>query len=382
MRRTLNWFKLISACGLAVASGCAAPATNSSAPQGQVNNGWHWPGTTPAPAQPAIVMPKPAGEDPTALSAKTPKLGPDLYVATAHVYEQAGNADSAAEQYEHALQMDPKYLPALLGYAHLKDSQEQFAAADKLYETAVQRNSKLGAGYNDWALSLEHRKKHREALEQLSHAIAVEPDKTLYRNNMAEILIQVGRTDEALKQLTAVHTAAAAHYNLAILLHRKGDDTAAREHFAIAAHADPTMTAAAEWAHRLDPMMTRAAQVDGSVPSMSPIAAQAGGPDFVRATPAAAYTVDRVSLANRRPIVADEPSQGANVTIGDGAPVGDRMAVSRPADNGSRSGSQPTNPFRYPQYMAAPAVADGPLPPSPDDAGVLTAERLPPDPRR
>ncbi|HEV3417574.1 MAG TPA: tetratricopeptide repeat protein, partial [Pirellulales bacterium] len=70
------------------------------------------------------------------MSSKPPKPGPDLYVATARIYEKSGDKDSAAGQYQKALQIDPSNLPALLGYAQLHDSQREYSEADKLYQEA------------------------------------------------------------------------------------------------------------------------------------------------------------------------------------------------------------------------------------------------------
>ncbi len=351
MRRSLNWLNVIGACGLVVASGCSTTTTGGAAPNQSA--AFRWPWSPPAPQQ-AFATPAATTSDPTSLASKPGKLGPDLYVATAHVYEQAGNREGAAEQYQRALKMEPGNAAALIGYAHLKDSEEQFTESDKLYQTAVKTHPSEAAILNDWALSLQHRKKYNEAIQALTKAIALQPDKTLYRNNIATILVDMNRNDEALKQLTAAHGQAAAHYNLATLLHRKGNDEAARVHFAMAAKADPSLTIAAEWARQLDPRPSQVAETGPHLPVMQQ---PAGQPQFFAAPPS---PEQRAALVNRRPIVADDQPQEVAVRIGGG-----QIA----------NVSQTSGEVRYPQYLAAPVISDGPLPPSPEQGPDFTAQR-------
>jgi tetratricopeptide (TPR) repeat protein len=191
--------------------------------------------------------------DPTSLANKPPKPGPDLFVATARMYEKSGKPDLAKEQYEKALKADPKFLPALLGMAQFRDNQREYTEADKLYDRAVKANPQEAAVYNDLALSRQHRGQLDEARQAMARAIALQPDKKLYRNNMASILVDMNQPEAAYKELVAAHGPAVGHYNLAIMLHRKGDDGAARYQFAQAAEVEPSLVAAREWARRLGP---------------------------------------------------------------------------------------------------------------------------------
>ena len=192
-----------------------------------------------------------AGNDPTSLNTRSPPPGPDLYVSTARIYEGTQNVDAAKVQYDKALQIDSSYLPALLGYAHLLDTQKEFADADKYYQKAVKQHPAVAAIYNDWGMSQQRRGRFDESAKLLTKATQLQPDKQLYRNNLAMVLVVMHRPEEAYRQLVAIEAPAVAHFNLAALLHRAGDDQAAAFHFAQASKEDPNWAQAREWAGRL-----------------------------------------------------------------------------------------------------------------------------------
>ena len=329
----------------------------------------------------APAVPLASTTDPTSLAAKPPKPGPDLYVATARVYEKNGDASAAAVQYQKALDADPNNLPALLGFAALHDGQQEYGDADKLYQEAIKRHPKDAAVFNDRGLSYQRRGHLDEAARSLAKAIELQPDKPLYRNNMATLLVAMHRPNEALDQLTAVHGPAVAHYNLAILLHRKGNDQEAQYHFAQAAQIDPSMRAAREWADRLSPN------------SRPPIVA------MEEQMAAARPPIENVPVAPRRPIIVSAPADSMADGPSFGVPqdaVADRrfaqptMTSQQPtfappqaelAQPESRFAQQqptfarsqqtvalaqaPNAGMRYPQH-APVTVTEGAVPPSPD----------------
>jgi hypothetical protein len=89
------------------------------------------------------------------------------------------------------------------------------------------------------------------ATESLNHAIALQPANPKYRNNLATVLVEMGRTEEALKQLTAVNPPAVAHYNMAYLLEQKGQPNLAIGHLQQAVARDPNLGPAHEMLARL-----------------------------------------------------------------------------------------------------------------------------------
>jgi tetratricopeptide (TPR) repeat protein len=90
-----------------------------------------------------------------------------------------------------------------------------------------------------------------QASASLAKAVELQPDKKLYRNNLATVKVEQGQIDEAYTQLAAVHPVGAAHYNLGFLLVQKGNQQAAAAQFQQAMMADPSLTDAQKWLAKL-----------------------------------------------------------------------------------------------------------------------------------
>jgi Tfp pilus assembly protein PilF len=182
---------------------------------------------------------------------KKKEATPELCVATARLYEKAGNFDAAAEQYQKALKKAPSDVPALLGYAHLLDHQNKLAEATTQYQKAIKANPKESAAYNDLGLCLARRGSVSDAGKAVAKAVELQPDRVLYRNNLAKLLVEQNRPDEALAQLRAVHAEAISHYNLAIMLDEHKQDSLAEAHFRQALELDPSFAQARDWTFRM-----------------------------------------------------------------------------------------------------------------------------------
>jgi Tfp pilus assembly protein PilF len=309
------------------------------------------------------------------LACKPPKPGPDLYVATARVAEKNGDFASAAENYNKALKADPNHLPALLGYAALHDHQKEYADADKLYLEAVKRHPRDAAIYNDRGLSYQARGQLGEAARCFASAVELQPDKPLYRNNMAIVLVGMHRHNEALAQLTAVHGPAVAHYNLAILLHRKGMDQEAQYHFAQAAQIDPSLVSARQWAERLSPSSRPEESVAAQDPGANQQVPAEGAPAALRrpvvisAPPAGPQIIpNRPTIVSAQPTYARQPAFDSQSGAIQRWPQ-PTLAPPQQPDAGQQpmiAMAQMSGPtMRYPQH--APAATDsGAVPPSPD----------------
>ena len=176
---------------------------------------------------------------------------PELYVATARMYERNGNFDGAVDQYQKALKKAPNDVPALLGYAHLLDHQNKLVEATTQYQKAIKANSKESAAYNDLGLCLARRGMFGDATKNVTKAVELQPDRVLYRNNLAKLLVEQNRSEEALAQLRTVHTESIAHYNLAVLLDEHKQESLAETHLRQALELDPSFTQARDWTFRL-----------------------------------------------------------------------------------------------------------------------------------
>ena len=188
-----------------------------------------------------VLDPKPAAKTPVpeddaiALNGKG-KPGPELYVAVAHLYEEKSNWADAERQYQLALadKDKPDFLPALLGYAQLKERLGRPNDAIELYQRAAKAHPKEASVYNNMGLCYARQGRLDEAVAAMTRAVQLAPKNALYRNNIALALVDQGKLGEAFAQLCEVHDEAAAYYDMGYLLNRKGQTQAAMQHFAFA----------------------------------------------------------------------------------------------------------------------------------------------------
>ncbi|MEN6558458.1 MAG: tetratricopeptide repeat protein [Thermoguttaceae bacterium] len=185
-------------------------------------------------------------DDPISLKTHT-KPGAELYVSIARLYEQSNKLAEAEQQYQLALHEKPNDVPALLGYAHLKELQEHPNDAIRLYQRAIKAGSDQVSVYNNVGLFYARQKKWDEAAAALGRAVRLDPKNSLYRNNLAMVLVEQGQVREAMANLQAVHAPAAAYYNMGYLMQKKGKSAEALTYFTLAAKMDPSLDAARQW---------------------------------------------------------------------------------------------------------------------------------------
>ena len=186
--------------------------------------------------------PKPAAspsDDPVSLQGKG-KPDVKLYVALAHLAEEKGQLAEAQQQYKLGLEESPDDLRALLGYVRLKDRLGEPNAAMKFYQWAIKAQPKEAAVYNNLAIHYATQSMYRESLAAFQRAIGLRPKEIRYRNNVATVLVQLNRPQDAFVQLLAVHERATAHYNLGVLMAKNGQPQPAAEQFSIALQWNPS----------------------------------------------------------------------------------------------------------------------------------------------
>ena len=182
--------------------------------------------------------------DPIALSHKSPPPSADLFVSVARLRERGGNADEAVEYYQKALSVAPDHRGALLGLARLEDRQGRYEAAIGLYRKAIELHPNDPTPHNDLGLCYARKGQFVKAAEALQQATRLAPEGKRYRNNLAAVLVELNRTNDAFNELTAAHGPAIAHYNLGVLLQQRGETEPAARHYAEALRHDPQMQAA------------------------------------------------------------------------------------------------------------------------------------------
>ena len=93
-----------------------------------------------------------------------------------------------------------------------------------------------------WASATARAKKRfADSAATLNKAVQLAPSNSMYRNNLATVLVEAGHIEEAWSQFAALTTPAVAHYNLAFLLHKRQQDALAVQHLQLALATDATL---------------------------------------------------------------------------------------------------------------------------------------------
>ena len=135
---------------------------------------------------------------------------------------------------------------ALTGRELLREPFER-APRIALYERAVALEPKNAAACNDLGLCLARQGQLDKAVARLQQAVKLQPAKTLYRNNLATVLVEIGDPQNAYAHLAAVHPADVAHYNVGYLLAQSNQPNGAAQHFDAALKANPNLVEARQW---------------------------------------------------------------------------------------------------------------------------------------
>ena len=185
-----------------------------------------------------------SADDPVSLATTPDNVGAELHLQLARQLEKGGNPRAAARQYQNAIELEPGNRALLIGYARLLDRERNFAEAIKTYRRVIDANPKDASAHNDLGLCHGRNGQHELARQMLQTATDLKPNRKLYRNNLATVLVDLGQTKPALEQLAHAHSPAEAHYNLGYLLYRIGQKEAAESEFQVAAQLDPNLAAA------------------------------------------------------------------------------------------------------------------------------------------
>jgi Flp pilus assembly protein TadD len=169
---------------------------------------------------------------------------PQFFIALAQASERQGNIVQARAQIQQGMNKWPKDVEILRAAARMEDRQNQLQVAETLYRRACTADPQNAGAINDLGLCLARQGQFDQSVQSFEQAIQLQPDKALYRNNAATVLVQMRQDQRALAHLSAVHGPAVANYNIGKLLVDRGRPHESIIYFQTAAQLDPTMEAA------------------------------------------------------------------------------------------------------------------------------------------
>ncbi|MEK6216659.1 MAG: tetratricopeptide repeat protein, partial [Boseongicola sp.] len=174
---------------------------------------------------------KPNKNDPVHLGGKQAVASADLHAGLAQMALAQGRNDRAVKHFQQAFKLDPNNLTAIRVYARYLQRQGKLAEAEQQIRRAIKLDPNSPGTWNNLGMCLAQQRKHAGAVQAMEKAIQMRPKKTLYRNNAAAVLVEMGQTDRAFNHLTQAHGGANAHYNVGCLLARTGRRVEAAAHF-------------------------------------------------------------------------------------------------------------------------------------------------------
>jgi tetratricopeptide (TPR) repeat protein len=170
-----------------------------------------------------------------------PPFNANTRFAAGQLAESQGAPQRAVAQYQEALKLDPKMLPAAyrLGvcYTQMRDYPKAIAA----WQNYLKLTNGSATAYGNLGFCLELSGQKPQAEEAYQQGIAKDPKNQPCRINYGLMLARAGRIDDALQQLRAVLSEAESHYNLASVYEQQGKKAPAREEYAKALELDPGM---------------------------------------------------------------------------------------------------------------------------------------------
>jgi protein O-GlcNAc transferase len=122
--------------------------------------------------------------------------------------ERQGDVEAAIEHYRQAVKIEPTYIPAQSSLAHalMETSQEPGQEARRKEAIAITKTILAADPRNAFACNLRgnvlrEAKRYDESLQSLQIAVEVRPYDVTIRSNLAATLYDMGRRDEAQRQL-------------------------------------------------------------------------------------------------------------------------------------------------------------------------------------
>lgn len=186
-------------------------------------------------------------------SAKPKELPPQVYVSAgdfkaSEAFDPNITPDAqqrirelARSNYEQALKLDPKYVPAYQGLARLFQSMHDTPLAIETYRKALQIAPNSAPLWYAMGMCHHSTKDWGSALDCLSRARQIDPRNHTFANALAVVLAETGRYQESLSCFIHSNGEALGHYRLAQTLQRLRQPELSQRYLEIALQMDPSL---------------------------------------------------------------------------------------------------------------------------------------------
>jgi serine/threonine protein kinase/tetratricopeptide (TPR) repeat protein len=148
---------------------------------------------------------------------------PSVYVTLGRIHNATGKPDLAVQEFQHALELDPRGIEALTGMAHAYENAGRLKDAEAAFQRVIALRPDYWDGYNSLALFYDGQKRYDEALTQLHKALELTPDNAQLYFNLGAVYLDSGdlkkhpEAEKALRKSIELSPTYAAYANLGIL---------------------------------------------------------------------------------------------------------------------------------------------------------------------
>ena len=151
-----------------------------------------------------------------------------VYVTLGRMHDDAGKHDLAIQEFQHALDLNPRDADALNGMAHAYENANRVADAEAAYKKAAALRPDYWDGYNTLGLFYDRQRRYDESIAALNRALALTPDNAQVYFNLGAVYLdtadpkKIPEAEQALRKSLDLNPSFAAYANLGFLYTQQG----------------------------------------------------------------------------------------------------------------------------------------------------------------
>jgi len=149
--------------------------------------------------------------------APEPKLLPITHYSAGQLLERRGQFHAAAQQYRHAVTLNPDFVQAYNRLGVVLDRLGRHDQAEQAFHAALERKPRAAYLHNNLGFCYLLQERWQDAEAALQEALRIKQGFKRARVNLAVAFAKQGRFDHALQQLSRALPTATAYYNMGLL---------------------------------------------------------------------------------------------------------------------------------------------------------------------
>jgi Tfp pilus assembly protein PilF len=182
---------------------------------------------------------------------------PGVRIMLGTVYREQGLYEEAEQQFDRAIQLDPRQGDAYGGRGLVREERRDDGdAALQDFGKAIALAPDNAAHYNNLGFALYVRGKYEEAVRVLREGLRRAPANRRMRNNLGFVYGRLGLYNRAMREFERGGSRAEAESNLGFVFEQAGESALACERYHEATRLDPTLVAVAANIEHACPMQS------------------------------------------------------------------------------------------------------------------------------